>query len=135
MWQFILLCILTVLLCLKCCSTKLWLRVGLIHAAKVHEQSTKVYVVHMSSALNGSSALQNFECNNAVEMHNGIMFHFYAGLSHVILLSSRYFYNSIFLSPCRAISHDIAWRGCYSTGVTARTLGLCSILATTMCFN
>ena len=33
-----------------------------------------------------------------------------------LLLSRRYFYNSIFLFPCRAISHDIAWCGCYCTG-------------------
>ena len=33
-----------------------------------------------------------------------------------ILLSCRYFYNSIFLFPCRAISHDIARHRCYCTG-------------------
>ena len=38
------------------------------------------------------------------------------------LLSSRYFYNSIFLFPFRAISRDIAWRGCYCAGVIARVL-------------
>jgi len=32
------------------------------------------------------------------------------------LLSSWYFYNSIFLFPCHAISHDIAWHRCYCTG-------------------
>ena len=52
-----------------------------------------------------------------------------------MLLSSRYFYNSIFLFPYHAISHDIARCGCYCIGVIARAPGLRSILATTMCFN
>ena len=33
----------------------------------------------MSPALDGSSALQRFECGNAVEIRNGIMFDFYPG--------------------------------------------------------
>ena len=37
----------------------------------------------MSSALNGISVLQCFKCNNAIEIHNGIMFDFYPGLPHV----------------------------------------------------
>ena len=28
----------------------------------------------MSPALNGSSALQHFECGNMVELHNGILY-------------------------------------------------------------
>ena len=35
----------------------------------------------MSPALNGNAALERFECSNAVEIHNGIMFDFYPGLS------------------------------------------------------
>ena len=31
----------------------------------------------MSSILNRSSALQHFECSNAIKLHNGIMFDFY----------------------------------------------------------
>ena len=34
----------------------------------------------MSSALNGSLALQLFECGNMVKICNGIMFDFYPGL-------------------------------------------------------
>ena len=37
----------------------------------------------MSPALNGSSALQRFERNNAIEIRNGIMFDFYPGLPHM----------------------------------------------------
>ena len=37
-------------------------------------------------------------------------------VTQILLLSSWYFYNSIFLFPCGAISHDIARRGCYCTG-------------------
>ena len=36
----------------------------------------------MNPSLNGSSALQHFECGNAFEIHNGIMFDFYPGLPH-----------------------------------------------------
>ena len=38
----------------------------------------------MSPALNGLTALQRFECDNTVEIHNGIMFDFYPGLPHVL---------------------------------------------------
>ena len=39
----------------------------------------------MGPTLNGSSALQRFECGNALEICNGIMFDFYLGLPHVII--------------------------------------------------
>ena len=42
-----------------------------------------VNTVRMSFALNGSSALERFECGNAIEIRNGIMFDFYLGLSHM----------------------------------------------------
>ena len=38
----------------------------------------------MSPVLNGSSALQWFECSNAIEIHNRIMFDFYPGLPHIV---------------------------------------------------
>jgi len=41
-------------------SAELLLRAGLIHAALMHVKS--IYVVHMSPAINRSSALQCFEC-------------------------------------------------------------------------
>ena len=42
-----------------------------------------VYTVRMSPALNGSSVLQRFECSNASEIRNGIMFDFYPELPHI----------------------------------------------------
>ena len=36
----------------------------------------------MSPTRNGSTALQRFERGNAIEIHNGIMFNFYPGLSY-----------------------------------------------------
>ena len=37
----------------------------------------------MSPALNRTSALQRFECSNAVEICNETMFDFYPGLPHM----------------------------------------------------
>ena len=39
--------------------------------------------VHMSPSLNGSFALQRFECGNMVQLCNGIMYDFYPGLPHI----------------------------------------------------
>ena len=39
----------------------------------------------MSPILNRSSALQHFECSNAVEIRNGRMFDFYLGLPHIYM--------------------------------------------------
>ena len=44
------------------------------------------YLMRMSSALNGSSALQHFKPGNTVEIRNGIMFDFYLGLPQMVLL-------------------------------------------------
>ena len=44
-----------------------------------------IYTVHTSTH-NKSSALQHFEHSNAIKIHNGIMFDFYPGLPHVILM-------------------------------------------------
>ena len=49
-----------------------------------------VYTARMSPALNGSSALQRFECSNAIEIRNRIMFDFYLGLPHVCLYLCMY---------------------------------------------
>ena len=43
----------------------------------------------MSPALNESSALQHFECGNAVKIRNGIMFDSYLGLPHVTYTNNR----------------------------------------------
>ena len=40
----------------------------------------------MSPALNGSSTLERFERSNASEIRNGIMFDFYPGLPHIIII-------------------------------------------------
>ena len=40
----------------------------------------------MSPALNGSSALERFECSNAIKIRNGIMFDFYPGLPQLYLI-------------------------------------------------
>ena len=45
-----------------------------------------VYTVHMSLTPRGSSALKRFECCNANEMSSGIMFDFYPGLPHMVLI-------------------------------------------------
>ena len=45
-----------------------------------HGKYSWVYPALMSSALNRSSALECFECGNAMEIRNGIMFDFYLGL-------------------------------------------------------
>ena len=42
-----------------------------------------VYTVHMSFALNGSSALERFKHGNVIEIRNRIMFNFYPGLPHI----------------------------------------------------
>ena len=39
--------------------------------------------MRINPAFNGSTALQYFECGNAVEIHNGIIFDFYLGLPHI----------------------------------------------------
>ena len=41
---------------------------------------SNIHTVRMSTALSGSSALERFEHTNAIEIRNGIMFHFYPGL-------------------------------------------------------
>ena len=46
-----------------------------------------VYTACMSPTLNGSSALQHFECSNVIEIRNGIMFDFYPGLPHTLYSS------------------------------------------------
>ena len=42
-----------------------------------------VYALHMSPALNGSSVLQSFKRGKAIENRNGIMLGIYLGLSHM----------------------------------------------------
>ena len=76
------LCILSMVLRLKHCNRELMLGVGLNTLCKRASYSW-VYTVRMSPTRNGSTALQCFECGNALEIHNGIMFDFYLGLPHI----------------------------------------------------
>ena len=45
----------------------------------------------MSPVLNGSIALQRFKRGNTVEIHNGIMFDFYLGLSQMVKVGKNVF--------------------------------------------
>ena len=45
-----------------------------------------VYTVHLSSALNGSSEISRFKRRVVMEIRNGIIFDFYTGLTHVLVL-------------------------------------------------
>ena len=47
-----------------------------------------VFTVHITPTLNGSSALQHFECGNMIEICNRIMFNFYPGLPRVLDVAS-----------------------------------------------
>ena len=49
------------------------------------EGCMNTYEVHMSPALNGSSAIRQFEGSNAVQIRDGITFNFYTGLPHMYL--------------------------------------------------
>ena len=47
----------------------------------------------MSPVLNGSSALERFECSNAIEICNGIMFGFHPGLPHIT--ANKYLFDRV----------------------------------------
>ena len=42
-----------------------------------------IYESRMSPTLNGSSAIRRFKHSDAIEIHDGITFDFYTGLSHI----------------------------------------------------
>ena len=59
-----------------------------------------IYPAHMGPTPNGSSALQRFERCNALEIRNGIIFDFYLGLPHILLLPTHVtFHRSLRLAP------------------------------------
>ena len=58
----------------------------------------------MSPARNGSTALQRFERGNAIAIRNGIMFDFYPGLPHIILLRTLSTSSSLM---CLAYTHTL----------------------------
>ena len=97
---------------LFCCTIrlsyrKLPLRAGLIRAVKMHEHLISL----CSPALNGSSALQHFECGNMVEIHNEIMFDFYPRLPHIQLCCWLWVWYSMLL----LINFSVVGVGCYIT--------------------
>ena len=63
------------------CSAVLPLRAGLTRAAKMHECLRSLHSAYESRP--GSTALQRFECDNAVEIRDRIMLDFYPGLPHI----------------------------------------------------
>ena len=70
------------LLCSKHCIVELLLRVGLIALCGY----SHIYVARMSPTLHRSSAIRCFERGDAIEIHDGIIFNFYTGLSHICTL-------------------------------------------------
>ena len=58
----------------KCCSAKLLLTAGLIHAVKMHEYQVSLYSTYMNPALNRNTVLRQFEHGRNT---NGIMFNSY----------------------------------------------------------
>ena len=61
----------------------------------------------MSPALNGSTALQCFECGNAVEMRNTIMLDFYLGLPCGITVFEVQWASSLSLTHNMYPIHDM----------------------------
>ena len=57
-----------------------------------------IYTVHMSSALNGSSALECLERSNAIEIRNEIMFDYYPSSLLLPLESYHYLLDNSVLS-------------------------------------
>ena len=71
-----------------------------------------IYEVHMSAALNASSAIWHFERSNAIEIHNGITFDFYMGLPHmVIIIINKVWFNELVFS----VDTQLFCRGCLFT--------------------
>ena len=46
-----------------------------------------ISTARLSPALNGSSEIRSLECSDAIEIHNGIIFDFYTGLPHNIIVA------------------------------------------------
>ena len=71
------------------------IRVG-IEETKSHVDLSGIdwcsFAACVSPALNGSSTLQCFECGNAVQIRNRIMFDFYLGLPHI---TNRHLWTSV----------------------------------------
>ena len=42
------------------------------------------HISHLSPTLNGSLEIRRFECSDAIEIRNGIIFDFYTGLPHLL---------------------------------------------------
>ena len=63
---------------------ELLLRAGLKHVLCKCGNYRRNYTSRLSPTLNGSLEIQRFECSDAIEIRDGIMFDFYAGLPHII---------------------------------------------------
>ena len=67
---------------IKCCSSEFLFRAAegsyviLMHSCV---NNCCIHTAHLSPTLNGSSKIQYFERNDMIEIHNGIIFHFYTG--------------------------------------------------------
>ena len=89
-------------------------RAGLIRLCRLIRYSY-IFTAHMSPTINESFVLQRFERGNAVKLHNGIMFHFYPELPHMV---SFMHYHSTFSrvgahqqwSSCTWQCHKCPWR-------------------------
>ena len=65
-----------------------------LYVARRCIDSCRRYALRVSPALNGRSEILHFECSNAIEICDGLMFNFYPGLPHIIVLvySPLFFY-------------------------------------------
>ena len=57
-----------------------------------------IYKACMSPTLNGSSMIRHFEHSDAIEIHDGIIFDFYPGLSHI----HAYLFDDFPLALCKS---------------------------------
>ena len=57
-----------------------------------------MYKARMSPTLNGSSMIRHFEHSDAIEIHDGIIFDFYPGLSHI----HAYLFEDFLLALCKS---------------------------------
>ena len=70
-----------------------------------------IYPVHMGPTPNRSSALQRFECVNALEIRNGIMFNFYPGLPHIYTIRSCLLVIGAYALLRTSMYYWIYWQG------------------------
>ena len=83
------------------------------HIFQSHRHAPSIYETCMSPALSGSLMVLCLEHDNAIEIHNGIIFDFYTGLPHFKLkvydfipdsLSHKIYLHSV---PCMGLSDHV----------------------------